>query len=80
MVVGTMALDAPAHLRFLDRNAVPPERIGYEIELVNFLYGTMATLTVQPGRYMAVVPKFYVLRKAINLIPLDGALLFPMLL
>ena len=80
MLFLVVAVYAPTHFQFLDRHAVFPMVVGYQVEFVEFFHGPMTTLALQAGLDMPVVPKLNVFGQAVNLNPFNGSLLFPMLL
>jgi len=80
LVVLAVALDAPAHFQLRGGQTVlPPLGIRNQVELVDLLDRSVAPLARDPCGNVAVVPKFDVLRDAMDLLPDDGLLLFPML-
>ena len=79
MVVVIVTIDAPAHLQLVGRDAVLPLRLWNEVQLVHLLNLSMTSLTRNVGRNMPVMSKLNMLRQSMNLNPLNGLFVFPML-
>ena len=79
-VVVVMTSEAPAHFHLLHRNAVFPVLVGDEVELVELLDRTVAGLALHPRLNVPVVAELHVFGQPVDLNPLDGPPLLPVLL
>src|SRR5690606_11407766 len=80
-VVLAVTVHAPAHLELLrGQEPRPPDGVGGHVDLVHLLDRPMTGLAGDAGGDVPVVPELHVLRRPVDLRPLDGALLLPVVL